>query len=244
MTFDPSKYAGAGLDNLPEGGAMPLIRILQGKCPQLNKQKSEFIPGATEGDLFFAATGEVLSRPVQIIPLNARTCYVEWVPRNKGGGLVAVHDLSIIDNPNYEKGRDPAKPYLEHLGDNELIFTTYWFVLALIDEEWVQALLTMSSTNLSVSRSWSSQIKKFRYPNKAPMPIFGCSWSLGTDYREKDSGDFYVFKISDPVVLDLEKDSDLLTLAAENFDHSEEVLPSLGNAAVATAPELTDEEAF
>ena len=50
-----------------------------------------------------------------------------------------VITLNVVNNPNYEKGRE--RQYDEWLGENELKFTTYWFVLLELNGKWEQAVI-------------------------------------------------------------------------------------------------------
>ena len=50
--------AGAGLQNIgADQMQIPFIRILQALSPQLNKDKPEYIKGASQGDIFNTVTG-------------------------------------------------------------------------------------------------------------------------------------------------------------------------------------------
>ena len=155
---------------------MPFIRILQDLSPQLKKQKDEYVEGAESGDLFFAKTKDLLPKPVEIIPCYTQSVYTEWVPRSKGGGFVATHPLTITSNPSYERGRE--RQYDEWLGENELRFTTYWFVLVKIGEDWDKAIIPFTSSQLRVSRKLVSDINRFRYEDaKINPPLFAQNWT-------------------------------------------------------------------
>lgn len=217
MAFDITKVSGQGTENLDTGSAMPFIRILQDLSPQLKKQKEEYVEGAESGDLFFAKTKQVLDKPVEIIPCYTQSVYTEWVPRNKGGGFVATHPLTITSNPAYERGRE--RQYDEWLGDNELRFTTYWFVLVKIGEEWDKAIIPFTSSQLRISRKLVSDINRFKYedPSISP-PLFAQKWSMDTVLETSKNGDdYYNYSFSNSTALDFEADENLLSMAAETY---------------------------
>lgn len=217
MAFDITTVAGQGTENLDTGSALPFIRILQDLSPQLKKQKEEYVEGAESGDLFFAKTKSILNKPVEIIPCYTSSVYTEWVPRAKGGGYVGTHPLTITSNPNYEKGRE--RMYDEWLGENELRFTTYWFVLVNIDGVWDKAIIPFTSSQLRISRKLVSDINRFRYEDTSiNPPLFAQKWTLDTVLETSKNGDdYYNFSFSSNTPLDLEQDEDLLNMAAESY---------------------------
>tara|TARA_E500000318_G_C3544868_1_gene206197 strand:- start:142 stop:882 length:741 start_codon:yes stop_codon:yes gene_type:complete len=220
MAFDIAKVSGQGMENLDSGSAMPFIRILQDLSPQLKKQKDEYVEGAESGDLFFAKTKSVLQRPLEVIPVYTKSVYTEWIPRNKGGGYVATHPLTIVSNSKYEKGRE--RQYDEWLGDNELRFTTYWFVLANVDGTWEQAIIPFTSSQLRVSRKLTTDINRFRYDgkyNSITPPLYAQRWELSTVLETSKNGDdYYNFEFSNATVLDFEADEELLDNASQAYN--------------------------
>jgi len=81
---------------------IPFIRVLQALSPQLNKNKPEFIKGASNGDIYNTVTGEFWSgeEGITVIPVYQETKYLEFVPRSqplRQTRLVLIADsLSLI----------------------------------------------------------------------------------------------------------------------------------------------------
>ena len=218
MAFDITTVAGQGTENLDSGSsALPFIRILQDLSPQLKPQKDEYIEGSKSGDLFFAKTQSVIEQPVEVIPCYTKSIYTEWIPRSKGGGFVGNHPLTIVSSPNYEKGRE--RQYDEWLGENELKFTTYWFVLMKQGDSWEQAVIPFTSSQLRISRKLTTDINRFRYEDASiAPPLFAQRWKLKSVLETSKNGDDYFnFDFSEPSVLDFEADEELLTLASQTY---------------------------
>tara|TARA_R100000278_G_scaffold17602_1_gene17637 strand:+ start:3327 stop:4058 length:732 start_codon:yes stop_codon:yes gene_type:complete len=218
MAFDITTVAGQGTENLDSGSsALPFIRILQDLSPQLKPQKDEYIEGSKSGDLFFAKTQSVIEQPVEVIPCYTKSIYTEWIPRSKGGGFVGNHPLTIVSSPNYEKGRE--RQYDEWLGENELKFTTYWFVLMKQGDSWEQAVIPFTSSQLRISRKLTTDINRFRYEDASiAPPLFAQRWKLKSVLETSKNGDDYFnFDFSEPSVLDFEADEDLLNLASQTY---------------------------
>ena len=216
MAYDIAKVSGMGTENLDSGSALPFVRILQDLSPQLKSNKDEYVEGSKAGDLFFNKTKCVLANPLNIIPVYTKAVYTEWIPRNKGGGYVASHPLTVVSDPSYEKGRE--RQYDEWLGENELRYTSYWFILAEIDGNWEEAIIPFTSSQLKVSRKLTGDINRFRYEQDKSIipPLFAQKWQLKTVMEtSKNNDDYWNFEISDNVVLDFEADEDLLTLAEQ-----------------------------
>jgi len=219
MAFDITTVAGQGTENLDTGGgSLPFIRILQDLSPQLKSQKDEYIEGSKAGDLMFAKTQSLLPQPVKIIPVYTKSIYTEWVPRSKGGGFKGNHALNIVNDSNYEKGRE--RQYDEWLGENELKFTTYWFVLMELDGKWEQAVIPFTSSQLRVSRKLTGDINKFRYSGMdVTPPLYAQSWELSSVLETSKNGDDYFnFSFAEPKVLDFEADEAVLTLASDTYN--------------------------
>jgi|TARA_B110000908_G_scaffold170235_1_gene229193 hypothetical protein len=245
MAYDMTKVAGMGTENLDSGSAMPFIRILQDLSPQLKPNKDEYVEGSKAGDLFFNKTKALLENPTSIVPVYTLAVYTEWIPRNKGGGFVGSHPLTIVGNPNYEKGRE--RKYDEWLGDNELRYTSYWFVLIEVQGVWEEAMIPFTSSQLKVSRKLTSDINRYRFPENTSVvpPLFAQKWELATVMEtSKNNDDYWNFTISAPSALDVDSDEDLLELAELTSKKAADT-PMLQTSAPVSAPALTtDEEIF
>src|ERR1043165_469587 len=86
--FDYGEHAGAGFETVKSSDlSIPFLQVLQSNSPQVEDQKPE---GSQPGLIFNSVTGE-LSTKVVFQPVYTQDMYVEWVPRNKGGGFVEAH---------------------------------------------------------------------------------------------------------------------------------------------------------
>lgn len=243
MSFDIEQYAGAGTETLEESSSMPLLKIIQSNSPELIPQKDKFIDGAKAGDIFYAPTQEVLEQPIRFTPSAFRTLYVEWKPRTQGGGIVGMHPLTIKSHPDYAQGKDPARPYKESLGDNDLIKTTYVLGTIEINGTMTPAMVALQSAGQRTARKLQGDIRKFRYDGKdfAP-PVFAQSWGITAKYEESNDGDpYYNWEFSEPQVLDFEDDVALLNEAADLAANADGALPQARIAPAKAQPALTAE---
>ena len=57
--------------------------------PQLQKQNGSYIPGASAGDMYNTVTNEIYAgeEGISVVPCAYNKKFIEWIPREKGGGV-------------------------------------------------------------------------------------------------------------------------------------------------------------
>lgn len=195
--------ADSGFENADsESYAIPFLRVLQDLSPQVKKQRGEFIPGAEPGMILNTVTEDVYSADssedntgVIVIPCYYRRAFIEWIPRDQGGGFVDEHPVGT------EKGlqRDGGK-FITSDG-NELLDTRYHYVLLLNDDGGFEpALITMTSTQIRKSKSWMSMMSRLKLKNSQGKsftpPMFSHKYRLQTKPESNDQGDWYGWHIT------------------------------------------------
>ena len=200
VTFDDTLLSeGTGLEETTvEDFAIPFIRVLQPMSPQLNKASGSYVEGASAGDLYNTVTNSVYSgdKGIVLVPSAYVKKYIEWVPREKGGGLVnANHDISILS----ECRKDPESRRFYTKDGNEIVETAQFYVLVL-DPEPQQAVIAFTSTQLSVARKWLTMMRMARVQNSqgqhVEAPMFAYTYRLTTTSQSNDKGTWNSFSIS------------------------------------------------
>ena len=190
---------GTGLEETTvEDFAIPFIRVLQPMSPQLNKASGSYVDNASAGDLYNTVTNSVYSgdKGIVLVPSAYVKKYIEWVPREKGGGLVnANHDISILS----ECRKDPESRRFYTKDGNEIVETAQFYVLVL-DPEPQQAVIAFTSTQLSVARKWLTMMRMARVQNSqgqhVEAPMFAYTYRLTTTSQSNDKGTWNSFSIS------------------------------------------------
>ena len=199
-TFDDNLLSdGTGLEETTvEDFAIPFIRVLQQMSPQINKSSGSYVEGASAGDLYNTVTNSVYdgSKGIVLIPSAYTKKYIEWIPREKGGGLVnANHDISILS----ECKKDPETRRFFTKEGNEIVETAQFYVLVL-DPEPQQAVLAFTSTQLGVARKWLTMMRMARVQNSkgqsVEAPMFAYTYRLSTTTQSNDKGSWHSFSIS------------------------------------------------
>ena len=216
-TFDDSLLSGGtGLEETTtEDFAIPFIRVLQPMSPQLQKKHGSFVEGASAGDLYNTVTGEAFDgdKGISIIPCAYNKKYIEWIPREKGGGLVnAGHDISILSKCTRD---DESRRYYTPEG-NEIVETAQFFILVVAGETAQQAVLAFTSTQLGVSRKWLTMLRMARVQNSkgesVEAPMFAYTYRLTTTTQSNDEGSWNGYSINQEGATDMS-----LAMMAKDF---------------------------
>ena len=171
---------------------IPFVRLLQPLSPQLSKKKSEFIEGADAGDAFNNVTGQYWDGEtgLTVIPCFQTTKYLEFVPRDQGGGFRG--EIPANDPVLQRTTRSGSKEILPT--GNELVKSEQHFCLVVDEEGMTQpVVIDMKSTQLKVSRRWKTQISMHRVKNPATgamvtPPVFATMWRLRSVEESNDQG--------------------------------------------------------
>ena len=207
-TFDDDLLSGGtGLEETTtEDFAIPFIRILQQMSPQLNKQDGRYNQDAQAGMLVNTVTNEVYDgeKGITVVPCAYVKKYIEWIPREKGGGLVnANHDISILKS--CKKDEETRRLYTPD--DTEIVETAQFFVLVL-EPEPQQAVVAFTSTQLGASRKWLTMLRMARVQTKSGQsvsaPMFANTYTLGTLAQSNDKGSWYGFTVNQVGAVDVE----------------------------------------
>lgn len=197
-TINLQEDANIGRENMSaKDMAIPYIAVLQALSPQVKKGPNR-IDGAEEGDLFNTVSQEVWAgeEGVHVIPCAFNSLYVEWAPRDSGGGYQGSHtDASILDKcSRNELGQDILP------NGNLIVFTNYHYCLVIDEQENIldRVVIPFSSTQLKKSRRWNSVMASITIPgnngNFNP-PMFSHKYSLTTEHESNNKGEWYGFII-------------------------------------------------
>ena len=176
-----------------ENLAIPFIRILAQLSPQVNKRDGAYVEGAEAGHIYNTVQNEVYdgTQGISVIPCYYSRKYVEWTPREKGGGYIqsyATTDPIVKTAVKNEMGQD----ILPDSG-NLLSNTSHFFVLHLHKTLGPQrGLITMTSTQLKKGRKWLTQAQQFTAKKQngsiMQLPLMSQVYTLKTveEKNEKD----------------------------------------------------------
>lgn len=233
--------AGSGFEEADSSAyAIPFIQILQSGSPQCKKSDGAYIKGAEEGMLFNTVTQEIFSGEdgITVIPCHYTQRFVEWKPRESGGGFVSEHlptDPCVGTTVKDDKGRDLLP------NGNTLVDTRNHYVLVEdADGNLSPALIALSSTASKVSRQWMSKMQGIKIKNSAgafvTAPMNSRKYKLTTVPKSNEHGSWFVPSVElDGIVTD-----EAVYQAAVDFRNAVRT----GEATVKRGAEAGESEAF
>lgn len=182
-----AEFAGAGFENVTSRDMLiPRLTILQALSPQLKKQNAKYAPGSSEGDILDTGTGELMPNPTEFLPAYFRKDYLEWAPRESGGGLKGVHSGDEILR---ECRVDERRNYILPNG-NIVVETGQMFGLNL-SAMGRPSFIAFTSTQLRKLRQWLTLANGERIDvggRQIQPPLFYRTYLLGTAPEGNNKG--------------------------------------------------------
>ena len=179
--------AGAGFENQTQDDvAIPFLGILQSLSPQVAEKT---VKGAEPGLLINTVTNELFEEVI-FVPAITQHLFVEWVPRDSGGGFVGIHE---VNSPVVSKAKEQAK--LNNKGFNELVTpegnelseTFYLFGIIVKDDEFEPVVMAFTSAKIKVYKKWNTPISTFMLktisggkPTKVKPPMYSHQVKVST----------------------------------------------------------------
>ena len=174
------EFAGQGLDDLDSSDrSVPFLKVLEKNSPEI-----EAVDGAKAGMIIDTATLK-LYETIRFVPACREHTFVEWVPIDNGGGLVA----------SYGMGEDIAKWAKTQRGKislrngNDLVETFYLFGILLPEEgddegEPKPVVVSFTSTRIKTYKSIVNRSDSIMLlgsgGRKFKAPWFCHVWRIGT----------------------------------------------------------------
>jgi hypothetical protein len=204
IVYDAEDY-GAGFEDFTRDDiAIPFLKTLQKTSPQVDEDSADHIEGAKAGMFFNTVTGELFDgkeKGLLIIPVHRVHQFIEWKPRDEGGGFVAAH---APDSPMViEAKKGGTFGDLETPDGNELKETFNVFVIIVgegdREGENDMAIMAFSSTQIKIYKKWMANLRAIiiRDPDgrRRPAPMFAHVFRITTRFQENSKGTWYGLNI-------------------------------------------------
>jgi len=200
--------AGLGAENFTSAELLiPFFRILQGLSPQLDESAPEYVEGARQGMILNTATGALYDGKIGVgfVPCYREHRYLEWVPREAGGGLVGVWEVSDARLAALKKEHG-SYGKLPLASGNQLVETFSLFGVfthltgvaggaPAVDESqpFTRGVISFSSTGIKSYKKMSTRLNELvGVPARAPL--FAWNWVMGTVMEQNTKGKFYSWR--------------------------------------------------
>lgn len=191
------QYAGAGFENqTSDDYTIPFLHILQALSPQIEENEA-----LRQGMIINTVTGEVFEgkNGIAFVPAITQHVFVEWKPREQGGGFVAVHEVNsdlvqqIVKSQEFGSYTTPD--------GNDLIETFYVYGVQVDDEgNPFEAVIAFTSSKIKKYKGWMTKAKTIQIGlpdgRRIPAPLFAHRYRLKTVGEKNTKGSFHNWDIT------------------------------------------------
>lgn len=198
--------AGAGFEGTDASDFLiPFIGILQKGSPQVDDDSDTKIPGAKAGMIFNTATQDLYdgTEGIRFIPAHRDHKFVEWIPRDNGGGFVGSHQpndeavMAAREAAIAERGNEFGGL---KLGDNDLNETFYLFgILIDAEDNTMNVVIPFGSTQIKAYKTLMMKARgiKIRKADgtSEPAPLWAHRYKFTTFRQENAKGSWHGWRI-------------------------------------------------
>lgn len=215
--IDISKYTETGFEDFSQKDlGISFLSIIQALSDQKKEHMDCYIPDAKDGDIIDSVSGQIVyssksNDPLLIVVCKRVHAINEWVPREKGGGLVASAPVASEQAKSIlSKGTGNFDNNMEVTKDgNQLVETVYlmckYWDVAL--EKWVPAVIALKISQLKKWRDIANITSRVKL-NGADVPIFCQILEATTVLETKHNHSWYNWKFSFHKILESQEDAD------------------------------------
>lgn len=210
LTKRMAEVGGAGKSKAQEDNLVPIVVILQDNSPQCKKKDAKYIEGCEGGQIWLK------SDPDPFVPgedgMLVQPCYfdkdfVEWIPRDNGGGFVGRHRTIPADAKKVADQQNPNKVKWVRKNGNEIIETRYHICrIFREDGRKVAYVIPFSSSGHTVSRDWMFKMNNTFLPSGEEAPSFAKLYRLRTKTKTNKQGTWFLFDVEDEGWIQSEED--------------------------------------
>jgi hypothetical protein len=199
---------GRGLSTERADNLVPLMMILQKLSPQVEPSSNNYIPNAKAGDIWLRnnIVQEIVSGQEGILfqPCYFYHDWLEWVPREKGGGFAGRHGaqsheangVPLADAKRGVDARNRNRVFYVRPNGNELIQTRNHVGFAILPTgQAFPFIIPMSGSAHTVSRAWMSDMNQRSFNGKRVDSYF-LIYRLGTRLRSNQLGSWHTWDIN------------------------------------------------
>jgi len=197
--IDLEQFAGGGMQDMKaEDMSIPFLRILAQLSPQVNKRDGAYVQGAEAGDIYHTVENIAFKGDagITVVPCYMSHRYIEWKPREKGGGYVGSYhaeDPIVKTTRRDDRGNDVLP------NGNMLVNTYQYFVLLLTEAGPQRCMIAMSSSQVTRAKKWNTTMQAQTMRGEKGLfvlPMYTYKYNIKTVPQQNDKGSWYGWEIS------------------------------------------------
>lgn len=176
----------------------PMLKVIK----KHDSKEVDEVEGCEPGYLLLTSTKEMWTgdEGPNVIPCFYRTRYVEWRPRNQGGGIVADYPPTHqIVGTAVRQGNKDVLP-----NGNELQHTRQFFVLVETEQGFQPALINFTGGGHKIARAWltaQTSVKLNGSRGAFTPPTYAMMYRAGSQQFANDNGKWFDFAFGQAVPL-------------------------------------------
>lgn len=195
--------AGAGFEDVTQADLIiPFLNVLQKMSDLVDEEHPSHVAGAKAGMLMNSVTEELHpgQEGILFIPVHKTHKFVEWVPRDQGGGFVGVYEVSDPMVMEARKGHEFGK--VESPDGNDLVETFYMFGLVVdVDGGYNPAVIAFSSTQIKAYKKWMTTMRSVQLEDpetgrRITPPMFSHLFRVRTRHQENAKGSWHGLNVN------------------------------------------------
>ena len=202
-TPDYGDFEQTGFENQTmDDRSTPYLTLLQTNSPQCESPDDGGVEGAEAGMFLNSATEELYdgrNEGVSVVPAYTDHLYIEYKPRDEGGGFVGTHDVA---SEAVRKARSEAIAFNKlKVGTNDLTEAFYLYGVLCDGEEPVGGIvIPFTSTKIKAYKKWNTRVSTLLVPKadgrRGTPPIFAHLLQVKSLKQENQHGKFFIFDLS------------------------------------------------
>jgi hypothetical protein len=192
---------GTGFEDFTQDDvAVPFVSILQKGSPQVEDENPKQVKGAKAGMLYNNVTGELYDGKagIHVVPVHRVRNFIEWIPKDDGGGLVNVFDPSAPEVAEALKKAGKKFGKIKIGDNNDLVETVSVFCLiAKPDNSTQRVIISFASSQLAGFKKWMTTAQSIQIPaadgsdRMVVPPMFSHLYKLTTFFFQKKENTWY-----------------------------------------------------
>lgn len=192
---------GTGFEDFTQDDvAVPFLAILQKGSPQVEEDNPKRLEGAKASMLMNTVSQQLYDGKagVTVIPVHRTRTFIEWIPKDDGGGLVNVFqpDDPAVLGVLKKAGRKFGKL---KIGDNNDLVETFNVFALLVhpDRHTERVIISFASSQIGGYKKWMTMAQSIQIPapddptRMVVPPMFSHLYRLTTFFFQKKENTWY-----------------------------------------------------
>lgn len=198
----PPEREDTGFEHMTADDFMvPFLTLLQAKSPQAEEGNPKKIEGAKAGAFMNSVSNAIFlagekDAGIKVIPVHSIHQYLEWIPRDDGGGLQGVYDWQDPFVVKAKQGAGKKFGKMKVNDGNDLVETFNVFCLQVMPNgDLKRIVLGFSSSQIGAYKKWMTnaqeQTKEVPGLGTTSRPLWSHRYVIRTVFNQNKKGTWF-----------------------------------------------------